>query len=87
MRRLAVFLALALMVGPAMPAAADHDDPIPEKIPISDADFDLELVADGFTTPVLGVHAPGNNKQLFIVDQVGTITAIKTEPGPPRWGT
>jgi glucose/arabinose dehydrogenase len=29
---------------------------------------------------VLGVNAPGNNKQLFVVDQVGTITAVTLEP-------
>ena len=45
-----------------------------------DAEFELELIADGFTTPVLGIHAPGKNKQLFVVDQVGTITAVKLQP-------
>jgi glucose/arabinose dehydrogenase len=75
-----VWLVLLAVFALASPAAAEHADPIPEKIPASDAEFDLELVADGFTTPVLGTHAPGNNKQLFVVDQVGTITAVKLEP-------
>ena len=74
-------LAVVSTAAVASPAMADHADPIPEKIPISDAEFDLELLADGFTTPVLGVHAPGNNKQLFVVDQIGKITAVKLHPG------
>lgn len=56
-------------------------DPIPDKVPTSDAEFALELVADGFTTPLWGINAPGNNAQLYVVDQVGTITAIKLQPG------
>ena len=81
MRRSIVALVILSMLAVATPAWAEHDDPIVEKIPLSDADFDTELVADGFTTPVLGVNAPGNNKQLFIVDQIGKITAVKLEPG------
>ncbi|MCZ6905555.1 MAG: hypothetical protein O7F56_07810, partial [Acidobacteria bacterium] len=62
-------------------ASANHADPIPEKIPVSDAEFSLELIADGFTTPLWGINAPGNNEQLFVVDQVGTISAVKLKPG------
>lgn len=80
MRRTTIWLVVVSIIGLASPALANHADPIPEKIPVSDADFELELVADGFTTPVLGIHAPRNNKQLFVVDQVGTITAVKLEP-------
>ena len=80
-RRTVGLLAAASLVAVGAPALAAHGDPIPEKIPVSDAEFDLELTADGFTTPVLGTHAPGNNKQLFVVDQVGTITAVKLRPG------
>ncbi len=80
LNRTMTVLAAVSMVAVATPAFAGHDDPIPEKIPVSDADFELEPVADGFTTPVLGINAPGNNKQLFVVDQVGTITAVKLEP-------
>ncbi len=79
-RFMTVFVVLAL-VAAASPALAEHDDPIPEKIPVSNAEFELELVADGFTTPVLGINAPGNNKQLFVVDQVGTVTAVKLDSG------
>ncbi len=81
LRRTVGLLATASMVAVASPALGAHDDPIPEKIPVSDAEFDLELTADGFTTPVLGIHAPGNNKQLFVVDQIGTVTAVKLRPG------
>ena len=80
LRTVMVMIAVASVVAIAAPAAAEHADPIPEPIPVSDAEFELELVADGFTTPVLGVHAPGNNRQLYIVDQIGTITAVKLEP-------
>ena len=78
--RTLILLAVASVIAVASPALAEHADPIPEKIPVSDAEFELELVADGFTTPVLGIDAPGNNKQLFVVDQVGTITAVKLQP-------
>ncbi len=81
LRRTLGLLATASMVAAASPALAAHGDPIPEKIPVSDAEFDLQLTADGFTTPVLGIHAPGNDKQLFVVDQVGTVTAVKLRPG------
>ncbi len=83
MRRLhktMTLVAAVSMVAVASPALAEHADPIPEKIPLSDAQFELELVADGLTTPVLGINAPGNNKQLFVVDQVGTVAAVKLEP-------
>ena len=84
MRRTTIWLVILSVIGLASPALADHADPIPEKIPPSNVEFELQLVADGFTTPVLGINAPGNNKQLFIVDQVGTITAVKLEPGTQR---
>ncbi|MFW2334053.1 PQQ-dependent sugar dehydrogenase [Ilumatobacter sp.] len=79
LQRTMILLAAGSMAAVASPALADHADPIPEKIPVSDAEFELELVADGFTTPVLGIHAPRNNKQLFVVDQVGTVTAVKLD--------
>ncbi len=80
MRRLLVALIAVTVLGFGSPASANHDDPIPEKIPISDADFDVEVAGDGFTTPLFGTSAPGNDKQLFVVDQIGTVTALKIEP-------
>lgn len=81
LRRTVGLLAAASMIAVAPPAVAAHDDPIPEKIPVSDTEFDLDPTADGFTTPVFGINAPGHNKQLFVVDQVGTVTAVKLRPG------
>lgn len=81
MRSPTAVIAALLVVGSATVASADHVDVIPEKIPASDAAFRLELVADGFTTPLWGINAPGSNKQLFVVDQDGKIRAIKTDPG------
>ena len=83
MRRFFVALIAALVLGLAVPVAAEHDDPIPDPIPLSDLRIDLEPIGGGFTTPLLGVSAPGNSRQLHVVDQVGTITAIPTEPGRP----
>jgi glucose/arabinose dehydrogenase len=80
MHRLFAALVALTILGLATPALAEHADPIPEAIPRSDAAFDVEVVADGFTTPLLGVHAPNNGKQLYVVDQVGTVTAVKLEP-------
>ncbi len=78
MRRFFVALIALSTLGLAVPASAEHDDPIPTPIPPSNVAVDLEVVADGFTTPLLGVDAPGHNHQLYVVDQVGTITAIRT---------
>ena len=80
LRKTIILLAAVSTVAVGSPALAGHADPIPEKIPASDAEFELELVAEGLTTPVLGTHAPGDNKQLFIVDQIGKITAVKLQP-------
>ena len=78
-------LAFVLALGTATAVSATHgEDIIPDKVPTSDAAFALELVADGFTAPVWGINAPGSNKQLYVVDQVGTITAVKLEPGKSR---
>ena len=55
-------------------------DLAPAKISVASTDFALELVADGFATPLSGTSAPGNDDQLFIVDQIGTITALDVKP-------
>lgn len=61
-------------------ALATHEDVIVEKIPASDVAIGLETVADGFTSPVWAINAPRDNHRLFVVDQIGTITAIKLDP-------
>jgi len=71
----------------AAPAAANHDDPIPEVIPGSDVSVGLELVADGFTTPLWAINAPGETDRIFVVDQIGKIWGIQLgakEPNPNR---
>jgi len=60
---------------------ATHDDVIVEKIPTSDVDVALETVAGGFTSPVWAINAPKDSRRIFVVDQVGTITAVKLDPG------
>jgi len=77
---IALGAALVLMASMA-PALAVHEDVITEEIPASDVSIALETVADGFTSPVWAINAPGDNHQLFVVDQTGTITAVKLDPG------
>lgn len=82
MRSKAILIfSFALIIGGALPAAAVHDDVIAKPIPVSDVGVALELVADGFTTPLWGINAPGDNKRLFVVDQVGKIWALETHRG------
>ena len=88
MRRLrlnTIALAAVVILSSSMTAAlAVHEDVIADPIPASDVAIDLELVADGFTSPVWAINAPGDNHRLFVVDQIGTITAIKLDPGKNR---
>ena len=80
-RSTTVMFAAALFIGMTMvPAAATHEDVIPEVIEQSDVDASLELVADGFTTPLWGTHAPNDEHRLFVVDQVGKVWAIGIHP-------
>ncbi len=76
-------LAIVLVLSTVAVAGASHGDVIAEPIPVSDVEVGLELVADGFTTPLWAINAPGDNKRLFVVDQVGKIWAIETHPGEP----
>lgn len=73
--------AVALLVSTAATALAVHEDVIVEKIPTSEAQVALETVADGFTSPVWAINAPGDNHRIFVVDQIGKITAVKLDPG------
>jgi glucose/arabinose dehydrogenase len=47
----------------------DHHNPINEKV-------DLELVADGFASPLGVVAAPDDSDRLFVIDQAGKIWII-----------
>ena len=85
MRKTRVPFGLALVLAMAfagLTAGATHGDVIEEVIPDSDVEVGFDVVADGFTTPVKGTTAPGNNRQLYVVDQVGKIWAIKLAGGP-----
>lgn len=78
------FAAVMILVASMTAALATHEDVIVEQIPVSDVEIGLEPIADGFTSPVWAINAPGDNHRLFVVDQVGTITAIKLDPGNSR---
>lgn len=78
-----LLVAIALVVSTFAAAGATHTDVIVETIQPSEVDVSLELVADGFTTPLWAINAPGDNKRIFVVDQVGKIWAIEVHPGKP----
>jgi uncharacterized protein (TIGR03118 family) len=53
-------------------------DPIPTKIPKGDISVDLELVADGFSSPI-GMAAPDDGTgRLFVYDQVGFVYLVNS---------
>lgn len=85
-KHFAVFLLALLLALGATPVMATHENVIEEPIESSDIAVELELVADGFTTPLWGISAPGDNDRLYIVDQVGKIwsIAIKKNSSPER---
>ncbi|MDH3305993.1 MAG: PQQ-dependent sugar dehydrogenase [Acidimicrobiia bacterium] len=82
-RTVALGATVVLVLATVTAAAASHQDVILEPIPVSDVAVSLDLVADGFTTPLWAINAPGDNKRLFVVDQVGKIWAIEIHPGKP----
>ena len=86
MRKPALLVVSILLVLASGPAGATHTNVIEEPIAPSDVSVELELVADGFTTPLWAINAPGDNDRLFVVDQVGKIwsIAIKKNSSPER---
>lgn len=60
-------------------ADADHADLITEKIPADVESFTLERIGPGFQTPLWGAAPPYATDQLYVADQVGTVTAISTD--------
>ena len=44
---------------------------------IDDVELDLQLVADGFVSPIGAVAAPDNSGRLFVIDQAGKIWIIQ----------
>ncbi|MBT8207839.1 MAG: PQQ-dependent sugar dehydrogenase, partial [Acidimicrobiia bacterium] len=75
-------IVMAMLAALSTAAVATHDDVISDVIQPSDIGIDLELVADGFTTPLWAINAPGDSRRVFVVDQVGKIWAIKVAPAP-----
>ncbi len=76
-----IVLATLVVVGVVdrHPASADHADLIVEKIPVDESTFTLELLATGFSTPHWGASAPYGTRQLFVADQVGTVTTLRID--------
>ncbi|MDH4116080.1 MAG: PQQ-dependent sugar dehydrogenase [Acidimicrobiia bacterium] len=65
-----------IVLSMAAPAVAVHEDVISEPIASSPVSVDLELVADGFTTPLWATSPQGDRHRLFVVDQNGTVVAL-----------
>ena len=51
-----------------LPACSEDD--------VDDVELDLQLVADGFTSPIGLVSVPDNSNRLFVIDQAGKIWII-----------
>src|SRR5688572_24165626 len=65
-------------IGPAhSPADLDGTAALVGPSPIgSPVAIGVEVVADGFVSPVQLVHAPGNNGRRFVIDQIGIIYGL-----------
>jgi glucose/arabinose dehydrogenase len=70
MRFRSVFLITALLIGFG---GCDNDD----DDPVDTASLNLNMIAEGFTSPVLLVESTDNTGRLFIVEQLGQIYIIK----------
>lgn len=57
------------------------DDPIPETIPQSDLEIELEPIATGLTAPNSGTSAPGIDNYLFVSDQTGVVQSVNLNSG------
>ena len=64
-------------IGPARSPALDGPSALVGPSPIgSPVAIGVEVVADGFVSPIQLVHAPGNNGRRFVIDQVGIIYGL-----------
>jgi glucose/arabinose dehydrogenase len=72
-RALLIPLAIAGLVSLANPGIALAQLP---PIPRGDITIELELVADGLTSPVFATNAGDRSRRLFVVDQAGLIRII-----------
>lgn len=78
--RLAVLIVSLALVVTGGVAGATHTDVIEAQIATSDVSIRLELVADGFTTPLWAINPPGDSRRIWVVDQVGKIWSVGLNP-------
>ena len=78
--RLGVLIVSVTLVVSGGAAGATHTDVIETPIETSEIAIDLRVVADGFTTPLWAINAPGDSRRLFVVDQIGKIWTIGLNP-------
>jgi len=65
---------LGILLVPGLVASAAPSGAVPKTIEVS-----LELVADGFVSPVTLVESPDETGRLFIVDQIGLIHILTSD--------
>ncbi|MHC2992965.1 hypothetical protein OB13_15775 [Pontibacter sp. HJ8] len=69
-----ILLKTLLIIASGLTLYACNDD---DEFPIGRGDsVELDLVAEDLTSPVYLTQAPGNNQNLFVVDQIGLIRVI-----------
>ena len=75
---------LAVSAGPASGSGGDGlGDPLPD-VPRSRVTVSLTTVSDQVVAPVAGITAPGNTRDLFVVDQIGLLHVIDVS-NPAAW--
>src|SRR5687768_6209263 len=74
MKYISVVLISALLVGGI---SCDDDDDDDNGIIDDNDDITLNLVAEGFNSPVFLTQPPGDTERIFVVDQTGQIHIIK----------
>lgn len=68
---------LGIMLDPPAPLI----NPIPQAIIKGSQTVSLQTIADGFTSPLLAITAPGIANSLFVVDQIGIIWKVSLSDG------
>ena len=58
-------------------------DPIPGTIPASPITVDLKTVASGFVSPVAAAVAPGDDRHIYVADQIGKLYRISVSERMP----
>jgi glucose/arabinose dehydrogenase len=88
LRRLSILTAVCLVGGIAVTRVVAHppENPYDSTIfaPVADEagiPIGLSLTASGFTAPLKGKHAPGDNSRVYVVDQAGKLWAVQLSNG------